>query len=129
VDEKEVSGQQFLALKDDWRRIKEGRVRAEDAIVLPQFDQFLLCHRDKAPFLEADNYKKVYKPGGIVSAVIIANGEVVATWRRSAKSKRLEICIEQPGPIKKRTFAAIDERFAMLGEFYGLAQSMRIERL
>jgi len=129
VDEKEVSGQQFLALKDDWRRIKEGRVRAEDAIVLPQFDQFLLCHRDKAPFLEADNYKKVYKPGGIVSAVIIANGEVVATWRRSAKSKRLEICIEQPGPIKKRTFAAIGERFERLGEFYGLAPSTRIQRL
>jgi hypothetical protein len=58
VDEKEVSGLRLLALKDDWLRKREGREGAVEPLVLPQFDQFLLCHRDKAAFPAADNYKR-----------------------------------------------------------------------
>lgn len=55
---------------------------------LPGFDEYLLGYQDRTPVLDDDHAWKVV-PGnnGIFFPTIVANGRIVGSWRRNAKTK------------------------------------------
>ncbi|MFF2051715.1 winged helix DNA-binding domain-containing protein [Leifsonia sp. NPDC058194] len=60
--------------------------RAErDAVrLLPAFDEYLLGYQDRAPVIDERDFERVV-PGknGVFSPIIVVNGRVAGTWRRS----------------------------------------------
>ena len=59
--------------------------------LLPGFDEYLLAYQDRSLALEDENFQRIV-PGnnGMFMPMIVSNGRVVGTWRRSAKTRRPE---------------------------------------
>ncbi len=60
--------------------------------VLPGFDEYLLAYQDRSHALALEHAQRIV-PGnnGIFLPIIVADGRVVGTWRRTPKSKTAAI--------------------------------------
>ena len=60
--------------------------------LLPGFDEFILGYQDRTAALAVEHFP-IIVPGnnGIFQPTIVSNGEVVGTWKRIAKAKRVEV--------------------------------------
>jgi uncharacterized protein YcaQ len=72
------------------RAARDGRV----VRLLPYFDAFLLGHKDKGHLVDAENYKKVYRPAGWVSPVVLVDGRAAGVWSYARKGTRLAVRVE-----------------------------------
>ena len=89
--------------------------------LLPGFDEFILGYRDRSAVLDAE-FADAICPGGngMFSPSIVLNGRVVGTWRRTIKTRTVEIVCSPftaLGARERRLFAEELERF---GRFVGL---------
>jgi len=73
--------------------------------LLPNFDPFLLGHRDKSLYLDEEDYKKVYRKAGWISAVMLVGGRVAGTWSYIRQGKRLvvEFSLFRPSSLGDET--------------------------
>lgn len=53
--------------------------------LLPNFDTYLLGHKDKTQYVDPGKIKKVYRQAGWISPVILFNGTVIGTWNLEKK--------------------------------------------
>jgi hypothetical protein len=70
--------------------------------MLAKFDPLVLAHKDKGLFLANQDRDKVFRKAGQVEAVVLSEGQAVATWRMAKKSKRAGIAVEPFRPLGKR---------------------------
>jgi hypothetical protein len=57
--------------------------RARDAYLLPAFDELLVAFKDRSATLDPAHALRANAGGGIFYPVVVVNGRVVATWKRS----------------------------------------------
>ena len=93
----------------------------ESLYLLPGFDEYMLGYRDRSAAL-APEYSSRIVPGGngMFLATIISNGQVIGTWRRTAKKER--VIIEA---VAFRSFSTaerqlIEEKASAFAAFIGL---------
>jgi hypothetical protein len=63
--------------------------------LLPAFDQYVVaasCHAEH--LLPGDLRRRVYRPQGWISPVLLVNGRMQGTWRHEIKGSRVEVVIE-----------------------------------
>ena len=63
--------------------------------LLPGFDQYVVaasCHAER--LLPGDLRRRVYRPQGWISPVLLINGLMEGTWRHEIKASRVEVVIE-----------------------------------
>jgi len=63
--------------------------------LLPGFDQYVVaasCHAER--LLAGELRRRVYRPQGWISAVLLVNGRMEGTWRHEIKGSRVEVVIE-----------------------------------
>lgn len=88
LDELELDGTRYY--------LRPGLEPAPRAVrMLPGFDEYLLGYSDRsAPLSGADT--RVIVPGGngMFLSTVIVNGEVVGSWRRSQRAKRVQLDVE-----------------------------------
>src|ERR1035438_1635637 len=63
--------------------------------LLPGFDQYVVaasCHAEH--LLPGDLRRRVYRPQGWISPVLLVNGRMEGTWRHEIKGSRVEVVIE-----------------------------------
>ncbi len=63
--------------------------------LLPGFDQYVMaasCHAEH--LLPGDLRRRVYRPQGWISPVLLVNGRMQGTWRHEIKGSRVEVVIE-----------------------------------
>lgn len=60
--------------------------------LLPGFDEFILGYQDRSAALTPEQFA-VIVPGnnGIFQPTIVSNGEVVGTWKKTARAKRVDV--------------------------------------
>jgi hypothetical protein len=77
--------------------------------LLPGFDEYILGYQDRTAALATEHFA-VIVPGnnGVFQPTIVANGEVVGTWRRAAKARRVEVQLLpfDVAPVVDRPLAA-----------------------
>lgn len=89
--------------------------------LLPAFDEYLLGYRERTAVLDPE-YKQRVVPGsnGVFYPIIVSNGRVVGTWKRTLK-KRVVVVTPQPfaalSPTEHDAFATAAHRY---GTFLGL---------
>lgn len=72
---------------------------SDDASVylLPAFDEFMISYRDRSASLALENQQQAISGNGIFNPIIIVNGKVAGTWKRTLKKDKVvvETCFFQ----------------------------------
>jgi hypothetical protein len=88
LDELELDGTRYY--------LRPGLEPAAAAVrLLPGFDEYLLGYSDRsAPLSGADSAVIVPGGNGMFLSTIVRNGEVVGSWRRTQRAKKLQLTLE-----------------------------------
>lgn len=87
--------------------------------LLPAFDEYVLAYRDRSAILATKNSKQVVSKNGIFYPVILHNGKVPGTWRRTLKKDQMNIEINPFEKLTKATMDKIHEAAEAFGLFTG----------
>ncbi len=96
------------------RSAKEPCVR-----LLPNFDSYLLAHREKDHLVSAKHYKRVYRNQGWISPVVLIDGAVAGVWLYKPQGKKLRVEIEPFGKLSKAERSGIEREAERLARFFG----------
>ena len=93
--------------------------------LLPGFDQYVVaasCHAEH--LLPGDLRRRVYRPQGWISPVLLVNGRMEGTWRHEIKGSRVEISIEPFGKAPVWVRRGARQEAERLGAFLGRTLSL-----
>lgn len=98
-----------------------GQAEVTDALLLPAFDEYLLGYKKRSAVLAAEHANKVVPGGnGMFLPMMVLNGNIVGTWKRTLKKKSVHIDYAPFGKLKKSNLVAFDVAAQRYGEFLGL---------
>ncbi len=102
--------------------VTPGLEAAPDGVhVLPGFDEYMLGYADRSAPLAGRPLPTVVPGGnGMFLSTIVVNGEIVGTWRRTAKAKVVQITAEPFGTLTAGTRKAFERAAQRYGDYLGL---------
>lgn len=112
-----IEGRKGSVLREDLRRLGNSDFAQPAVCLLPHFDPYLLGHAEKNDFLDASDYKRVFRKAGWVSPVVLLNGRVVGTWSYRRHGKRLSLEAVPFAHFSRMIRTRIEEQAARLGSF------------
>jgi hypothetical protein len=66
--------------------------RSENSVhLLPAFDELIISYRDRSAFLPSEDHSKAISSNGMFRPVILVNGKVAGTWKRTLKKDKVMI--------------------------------------
>lgn len=70
-----------------------GKVKAThpSVFLLPAFDEYIISYKDRSAVLTEDHHKKAVSQNGIFWPVIIVQGQVAGTWKRSVEKEKVQL--------------------------------------
>lgn len=83
--------------------------------LLPAFDEYVIAYRDRRALLDPVNSEQVISKNGIFYPVMVENGQVIGTWKRTFKKDQVVIefnPFNRIDPTTKDEFVASAEEFA-----------------
>jgi uncharacterized protein YcaQ len=86
--------------------------------LLPNFDAYLLAHREKDHLLSAQHYKRVYRNQAWISPVVLINGAIAGVWSHKLQGKRLHVQIEPFYTLNKAERAGVEREAKHLAQFF-----------
>ncbi len=97
--------------------IKEPHDTSPTAYLLPSFDEYLIGYKDRGAMLDALHAQKVV-PGnnGMFLPVVLVDGQVVGTWKRTFDRDRVDVKVKPFGRISAERMDAV----AVAAERYGM---------
>ncbi|MFB9077923.1 winged helix DNA-binding domain-containing protein [Flavobacterium procerum] len=63
----------------------------ESVHFLPAFDEFLISYKNRESSISLEHQSKVFTKNGIFKPVILENGKVIGTWKRTSKKDYVKI--------------------------------------
>lgn len=89
--------------------------------LLPAFDEYLLGYKERGVVLDPQHVQKVI-PGknGMFNPVIVVDGQVAGTWKRSLKKKSVELAFSPFAPLTEAQQQAILNEAQRYADFLGL---------
>jgi len=111
LDELEVDGTRYY--------LRPGLEPAARAVrLLPGFDEYLLGYSDRsAPLSGGDTAVIVPGGNGMFLYTVVVNGEVVGSWRRSQRAKKVQLAIDPLHEIPSTAARGISAAAARYGAF------------
>ena len=73
---------------------------SDEILLLPAFDEYIICYRDRSAFLSGVDNKKTISNNGIFYPSLLKNGQIIGTWKRNITGQRLLMTINQFKPDK-----------------------------
>ncbi len=114
----QVQGKTLKILREDYDELVTSKLTGTIRL-LPNFDVYLLAHRNKELYLDKLQYKKVYKIAGWVAQTMVEDGKVIGLWGKEQKGKNLTIEIEPFGKLAKTAREKIEKEAISFGDFLG----------
>jgi hypothetical protein len=118
--------QPLLLMRKDVALIEKTSEQASSIRLLPNFDVYLLAHREKDHLLSAKYYKRVYRNQGWISPVVLIDGAVAGVWSYKPQGKRLQVEIEPFSKLSKAQRAGIEREAEHLARFFESNLDFRI---
>ncbi|MBL8922060.1 MAG: AlkZ family DNA glycosylase [Myxococcaceae bacterium] len=69
--------------------------------LLPPFDEFLIAYQDRRDVLDPRHVSRVNAGGGLLAPIIVAEGRVVGTWRRTLAARHVEVSLSLFGAARR----------------------------
>src|SRR5207247_9992815 len=85
----DVGGRIGLVLREDLPALRRAKFEGPVVRLLPSFDAFLLGVKDKSHLVDPGHYKRVYRPQGWLSPVVLVDGRVGGLWSHQREGGRL----------------------------------------
>jgi hypothetical protein len=113
-----IEGRRADILAVDLKRVaKDGNGAA--VMLLPSFDPYLMGHGNRDHLFEPKYRPRVSRTAGWISAVVLVDGRVAATWTHSVAKQKLRIEVDPfrrlPLEVRAEIRARADELAATLG--------------
>jgi len=106
-----------LALAGD-RDVPPSRTRRVH--LLPAFDEYTVAYRDRGAVIEAALAKKVNAGGGMINAIVVIDGLVAGTWKRTlGGAKSVEVQVTPFRALTEREQRGIDSAITRYKRFLG----------
>ena len=90
------------------------------AFLLPGFDEYLLGYQDRSDVLGAGHFGKVVPGGnGVFMPMIVLDGQIVGTWKRTIGKSGLEIVLHPFGTLRRTAVRTLEEAALRMAAFLG----------
>ena len=113
---KEVIDNQTYWMQHDMSDVK---TKSQAVYLLPDFDEYLVAYRDRSAALDGKYTKQVIgaSGNGIFSPVVIINGKVTGTWKRTLKKDKVMVEINPFIELSERQEKLISATKMRYGNF------------
>ena len=118
-----VNGQGAHMLASDVERITK-QPSSGSVQLLPPFDPYVMGHSSRDHLVEAANESKVSRVAGWISAVVLVDGRVAATWTHETARETLRITVAPLEHLSSKTAAQVRARAESLAETLGLSRAV-----
>ena len=89
--------------------------------LLPNFDEYIVGYTDRSAVFDTQHYKKLDSRGNILfNHIIVINGQVVGTWKRTINKSAVAIELSPFTPLTKIEKQAVDSAMDRYGAFLDL---------
>ncbi|MFN8258538.1 MAG: winged helix DNA-binding domain-containing protein [Bacteroidales bacterium] len=85
--------------------------------LLPAFDEFLIAYRDRSASINQQDNPKAISNNGIFWPILVINGKVAGSWKRTIKKERLLVEIKSFSKIQNVQKPGIEKEAHKLGNF------------
>jgi len=69
------------------------RASSQSAYLLPNFDEYTVGYTDRSALLDESHLHKFDRVGGVLNYVMVLDGQVVGTWKRTLKKDTVSITL------------------------------------
>jgi hypothetical protein len=101
-----------------WFGLKTPAATPAPAYLLPPYDEYTIAYKDRSAVLDPA-HGGVVSGNGIFYPTIVADGQVIGTWKRELKKESVVITLSPFKPLKKREREAVALAAEQYGEFLG----------
>jgi uncharacterized protein YcaQ len=95
-------------------------VQADEVILLPEYDSYLMGHKDKSRILNEDFKSQVFLPLASVAPTIVKNGHIIGTWNMKKKGKSLLFQINPFEEFKEFDIPLVHNEIKKIAHFMDL---------
>jgi hypothetical protein len=118
-----IDGRRAHMLASDVERIKM-QPSGGSVQLLPPFDPYVMGHSSRSHIVESANESKVSRVAGWISAVVLVDGRVAATWTHETAKETLRIAVAPFERLSSKTAAQVRARAESLAETLGLSKAV-----
>jgi hypothetical protein len=93
------------------------KTKSPTVYLLPPFDEYTVAYKDRSAVLNPAYNHKVNTGNGIFSPIVVLNGQVVGSWKRSIKRDRVELSATLFIPFAEAEMQALSSSAGRFGEF------------
>lgn len=113
---------QALEINDSTYWMAPGKKKAvpDTHLLLPAFDEYFIGYKDRSMLIDMAFAKKVMTVNGIFNPIMVRNGQVIGTWKRTFKKDSVTIVTESFKPLKKADLKAFEPAAQQYADFTGL---------
>jgi hypothetical protein len=86
-------------------------------LLLPAFDEYFIGYKDRSTLIDMQFAKKVMTINGIFNPLMVRNGQVIGTWKRTFKKDSVAITTETFKPLKKAELKAFEPAAQQYADF------------
>lgn len=99
--------------------IQIGQENLRGTYLLPGFDEMICGYKDRSSILTGEHEQSIILRNGILRPVIISDGKVVGSWKRTLKKDRVLIETAPFGTLTKNQEKEITEKVEEYASFLG----------
>ena len=118
-----IAGQRADMLASDLDRIAAMTMQPS-VRVLPPFDPYLMGYSSRDHLFAAEHSSRVSRTAGWISAVVLVDGRVVATWTHTAVKGGLAVTVEPFRKLSPSTVKELRVRFDTMAAALGLGKAL-----
>jgi hypothetical protein len=115
--------QETIGTKKYWFHNRRGaKIRQPPlALLLSVYDEYTIAYKDRSDISEARDIERMISMGNALTAVIILNGKVAGTWKKTVKKNNVDIKISPFRKLDESEKEAIKAEAARYGKFFGVS--------
>jgi hypothetical protein len=87
--------------------------------LLPAYDEFLISYTDRTASIKVEHNPKAFSNNGIFYPVMVVNGQVVGTWKRTIKKEVVQFETSFMEPPAEFVLPLVKENLAHYAQFLG----------
>lgn len=93
--------------------------------LLPAFDEYLIAYRGRDAVLDPEYATRIVPGGnGVFRPILVHNGRIVGTWKRTLKKRQVAITLDPFAPLRADATQAVAAAAADYGRFLGLEANL-----
>jgi hypothetical protein len=123
--EVQVEGRSAWALESDIEALRIRR-RPRGVHLLPAFDPYLMAPRPREGFVAADEVRRVFRPQGRVSPVVLVDGRAAGVWSHELRKERVRVDVELFGELRSTARKALADEVEAFAAFVGRAADLSV---